>query len=574
MRPGNPHQEALVPFAKSSASDASFHPRSKPISSWHQTRLWVFVSFCLLIAASVSGAGRVAASGNAQIVAAGCSELLTNGGFEVKDLAWQTFGAESPPAYTTSPVFSGEQAMRLGISEGANLPVINGVRQNAFLPNSASSLVLGFRYRPIHESLPGDDLQYLDIYDANSGLKLYQLYGAINNSANWIFLQYDLTPLKGKTIRIEVGVRNDGGGGRTALIIDDLSLLSCDAGAVPTLTPTALSVLATPTPTAVNPFLTLTPTASVSPVPVTPATPTPVPPSATPLPPTPVPTGCVNILENGGFEQPLGSSTGWLPGYIDPVGAELSSEHAEGARSIRLDNPPGAGTRDVVSYSSIRQLVEIPATAATASLSWKHQSRSQEGPSDSPVPPQDRQELILLEPNLDTKEVLQRWRQNLLEWKEEDEDLTNYLGQTFYVYFNAVNDANSTRTWMFLDDVRLFVCYSAVAVTPTITPTPTPMPLADLPAPVGDTPTPIATGVIATGFLLDTPTPDTAISQSGLPTQEASVMLAEARSPAPTPSASTSPLWESVLGWLGRNRMVVFGSLLVVILLAVFALRR
>ncbi len=566
-----------MPFAKSSAPDAPFRPRSKQTSLARQTPFWVFVSFCLLIAASLGGTGRVSANEAAQVVAAGCSELLINGGFEVKDLAWQTFGAESPPAYTTSPVFSGEQAMRLGIVEGANLPIINGVRQSAFLPNSASSLVLGFHYRPIHESLPGDDLQYLDIYDANSGLKLYQLHGALNNSANWIFLQYDLTPLKGKTIRIEVGVRNDGGGGRTALIIDDLSLLSCDAGAVPTATPTNLSLLPTPTPT--NPLLTLTPTASVSPAPVSSATVTPTPIVTTPAPPTPVPTGCVNILENGGFEQPLGSSTGWLPGYIDPVGAEFSSEHAEGARSIRLGNPPGAGTQDVVSYSSVRQLVEIPATASTAVLNWRHQSRSQEGPSDNPVPPQDRQELILLHPNLDTKVVLRRWREEVPSWQEEAEDLTKYLGQTFYVYFNAVNDANSTRTWMFLDDVRLFVCFTGGAATAIPTPTATPIPL------IGDAPTLTATvavsasvvtasDVAVTALLLDTPTPNTAISQSGLPTQEASVMLAEARTTAPTPTASASPLWASLLAFLSRYRALIFGGLLVLVLIAIFALRR
>lgn len=564
-----------MPFAKSSAPDAPFRLRFKQISLRRQTPFWVFVSFCLLLVASLGGTGRVSASERAQVVAAGCSELLINGGFEVKDLAWQTFGAESPPAYTTSPVFSGEQAMRLGIVEGANLPIINGVRQSAFLPNSASSLILGFHYRPIHESLPGDDLQYLDIYDANSGLKLYQLHGALNNSPTWIFLQYDLTPLKGKTIRIEVGVRNDGGGGRTALIIDDLSLLSCDAGAVPTATPTGLSLLPTPTPT--TPFLTLTPTASVSPVPTISATATPVPPSATPAPPTPVPTGCVNILENGGFEQPLGSSTGWLPGYIDPVGPELSSEHAEGARSLRLGNPPGAGTRDVTSYSSIRQLVEIPATASTVVLNWRHQSRSQEGPSDNPVPPQDRQELILLHPNLDTKAVLRRWREEVPSWQEETEDLTKYLGQSFYVYFNAVNDANSTRTWMFLDDVRLFVCYTGAA-TPTATPVP---PIVDAPTPTAlatgvviilETPT--ATGVTATALLLDTPTPDTAISQSGLPTQEASVMVAEQRTTAPSPTASPSPLWASLLAFLSRYRALIFGGLLVLVLIAIFALRR
>jgi len=556
-----------VSFSIDRAPSALFYSRPTRTFVTRQTPLWVFVYFCLLLTASLGGAGRASASGSGQIFAAGCSELLTNGGFEVNNSAWQTFGAESPPAYTTSPVFAGEQAMRLGIVEGANLAIINGVRQSAFLPNSASSLVLGFHYRPIHESLPGDDLQYLDIYDANSGIKLYQLYAGLSNSASWIFLQYDLTSLKGKTIRVEVGVRNDGGGGRTALIIDDISLLSCDAGALPSATPTGLSVLPTPsaTPTATNALLTLTPTALVSPVPSVVATATPTV-YVTPLPPTPVPTGCVNILENGGFEQPLGSSTGWLPGYIDPVGVELSSEQAEGLRSLRMGNPPGIGTQDVITYSSVRQWVEIPSTASTAKLSWRHQSRSQEGPSDSPLPPQDRQELILLHPNLDTKKVVRRWRENVPSWQEETEDLTSYLGHTFYIYFNVYNDANSTRTWMFLDDVRLFVCYATV--TPVVTPTATATLLP------GDTPIPTATGIVAVAVLQDTPTPETDINQSGLPTQEASVMIGETRTVAPTPTASASPLWQTLLAWLSRSRALIFGGLVVLVLIAIFALRR
>ena len=235
----------------------------------------------------------------------------------------------------------------------------------------------------------------------------------------------------------------------------------------------------------------------------------------------------------------------------------------------------------MVSYSSIRQLVALPAAASTAELNWRHLSHSQEGPSDNPVPPQDRQELILLEPNLDTKEVMRRRREERLEWREEKEDLTNYLGHTFYVYFNVVNDANSTRTWMFLDDVRLFVCYpagGAVTATPTLTATPVPS-LGDVPSfgnvpTLGEMPIPTATGVTATALLLDTPTPETAISQSGLPTQEASVMLAQARTTVPTQTASTSPLWASLLALLSRYRALIFGGLLVLVLVAIFALRR
>lgn len=556
-------------FWTSTPSGTPFHSQSKAIHSRSQTPFWVFVCFCLVLAAGAGWPGRAAAGSQGQIIAAGCSELVINGGFEVKDLAWQTFGAESPPAYTTSPVFSGEQAMRLGIVEGPNLAIINGVRQTIFLPGSASSLILSFRYRPIHESLPGDDLQYLDIYDANSGTRLYQLHAGLHNSANWIFLQYDLTPLKGKNIRVDVGVRNDGGGGRTAMIIDDISLLSCDAGSGPTVTPTGLSSLATPTPTATSPLSTLTPTASVtatpsaSPSASTTATPTPTPIVVTPATATPIPAGCVNILENGSFEQPLGSSTGWLPGDVDPVGPVLSSEQTDGLRSIQLGNPPGVGSRDVTTYSSLRQFVEIPPTASTAKLTWKHQSRSQEVPSDNPVPPQDRQELILLQPNLDTKAVRQRWRENVTTWQSREDDLTQYIGHSFYVYFNVFNDANSTRTWMFLDDVRLLVCYATAAVTATATT-----------APDIDPATPTPTGAVVVAALQETPTPDTTINQVGLPTPEASSMIGDARTPPPTVTASRSPVWQSFLSFVGRYRAIIFGGILIFVLVAIFALRR
>lgn len=561
-----------MPVLRIQGSSLPCRPYKKPDQFRGQTPFWVFVSFCLLlgIVAGFTPAGteRAQAGTGHQIVAAGCSELLVNGGFEVKDSGWQTFGAESPPAYTTSPVFAGEQAMRLGIVEGSNLAIINGVRQTVFLPNSAASVVLGFRYRPIHESLPGDDLQYLDIYDANAGTKIAQLHGGLSNNPNWIFLQYDLTSLKGKTIRVEIGVRNDGGGGRTALIVDDLSLLSCDAGFEPTVTPTGLSALPSPTPTATNTPATPTPTvsgtttATATPSVLVTATASPTVALITPATPTPIPTGCVNVIENGGFEQPLGSSTGWLPGHIDPVGAEFSSEQAEGLRSMQMGNPPGLGTQDVVTYSSIRQFVEIPSTASTAALIWKHQSRSQEGPSDSPVPPQDRQELILLHPNLDTKAVVRRWRENVPSWQETSVDLTKYLGESFYIYFNVFNDANSTRTWMYLDDVRLFVCYSNGAATPTSTPL----------AWMGETPTPFAT---PTDALIVAPTPgsDTEIGVVGIATAPAVAPLPiEREAPLPVVEPDT-PLWRTFLNWAGRNIAYIFIGLVAVALFVIWVRR-
>lgn len=42
-------------------------------------------------------------------------------------------------------------------------------------------------------------------------------------------------------------------------------------------------------------------------------------------------------------------------------------------------------------------------------------------------------------------------------------DLTPYLDGSYYLYFNVLNDGNGLRTWMFLDDVQLLVCYGSAA---------------------------------------------------------------------------------------------------------------
>ena len=197
---------------------------------------------------------------------------------------------------------------------------------------------------------------------------------------------------------------------------------------------------------------------------------------------------------------------------------------------------------------------------------WRHQSRSQEAPSDGPVVPQDRQELILLHPNLDTKEVRKRWRENVPSWQEEDEPMTMYVGHSFYIYFNVFNDANSTRTWMFLDDVRLIVCYTA----PVVTATPSATPLA------GDTvtPTPTVTNSLGAAFEPESPDLGSGIHSAGERGNEATSPIPPPRATPPTASASTSPAWTAFLGLLSRYRALIFGGLLAFVLVAIFALRR
>jgi hypothetical protein len=128
----------------------------------------------------------------------------------------------------------------------------------------------------------------------------------------------------------------------------------------PTYTPTF-----TPTPT-----LTATPTGSIT--------------------PSPTPAGCYDILVNGDFE----SNSGWIFGD-DPVPGKYTGAFKQnGLRSVQLGITPDVTM--VESYSSIRQLIMIPAATSTVTLRWWQWAFTDEGVSNAPGPHEDRFEVIAL----------------------------------------------------------------------------------------------------------------------------------------------------------------------------------
>jgi hypothetical protein len=442
---------------------------------------------------------------DAPVSAAGCSELLVNSGFEVEGLAWEPLTPGLPPelahTYVTARVFAGTRALQLGLTADApNEAITNGVYQTVTLPREGNPIVLGFHLLPRHEPNPGNDLQFVDVVDAGTGERITRLWAQLANRENWLFLQFDLTSLRGRTVQLVFGVTNDGTGGKTSLFVDNVSLLACGVEPAPTpvWTPTP-----TPTPALID-FVTVTPTpvdfVTVTPTPVdfvmgtpTPISPLPTPILIFPLTPAPLPAGCMeNTLVNGSFENSIHENFGWIIGD-DPVPPEITGEGIDGLRAMRLGNPPDSGRRSVVTYSSVRQLTTLPATALTARLRWSHRSHTQEPPNPNPGHYDDRQDVILLTPDLVTKRILYRDLRNTGFWQEESVDLTHFLGETFYVYFNAYNNGNGLRTWMFLDNVRLEICYTEPTPTPTPTDTPIPTPT---PEAVGEVPVVVVTVVV------------------------------------------------------------------------------
>ncbi len=369
----------------------------------------------------------------------GCSELIINGGFEATDLHWGLAGTALPPSYSTAKAYAGQRSLRLGIVDSANQDASDNLYQDIALPDSAQHFTLSFHFWASHEDAPGSDMQLLNIYEATTGVRLAQPWARLSNEQSWQFKLIDLTHFRGRTLRIEFGVHNDGSGGRTALYLDEVSLLACEPDATPFVTP-----FVTPSATAAAPQPSGTPPSTATPQPVT----------------TPVPGGCVasDTLTNGDFESVLDGQSNWAVGE-SPVPPILASQPSGGALSLRLGNPPGSGTQNIQSYSSVRQLVQLPAGASSASLRWNHLSRSQDPATLNPALASDRQELILLTSTLATEAILYRNRAENAAWETMTVDLTPYLDGSYYLYFNVFNDGNGRRTWMFLDDVLLLVCY-------------------------------------------------------------------------------------------------------------------
>lgn len=449
----------------------------------------------------------------------GCTELVVNGSFESPGVGWSIMPGSPQAQYSALRWWAddgGAYSMLAGNLSAVNVEGASSFEQSIQLPANGT-LVLEFRYMGVIDGVPGvGDMQYVDLIDAVSSVPLARLLEIQNGDNAWQFSQYDLTPYGGREVKLVFGVGNNGEDGRIAMFVDAVSLLFCPTGEVPLETPTPIVATATPLtpapgvtlypseyptvapPSPLQPTLwptpwpTLWPTATpvVWPTPWPTLWPTPWPtPWPSPWPtrwPTPWPTvyptiwppfvtatptgwpttvppqSCTDILVNGSFEQ----AGAWEFGQTPLAGTIVNSFGGVaglGSRAAQLGNPPGFKA-DTQSYSSVRQLVTIPANAGAAQLRWWAVFGSQEGFAQSVGPNSDRQELILLNGDLSTLDVLFRIRRVDQAIQQMSTDLTRFVGRTFYIYFNAFNDGNGQPTWMQLDGLQL--CISNQPIQP------------------------------------------------------------------------------------------------------------
>ena len=237
--------------------------------------------------------------------------------------------------------------------------------------------------------------------------------------------------------------------------------------------------------------------------------------------------GCTELIRNGGFE----ADADWLLGPAAQQPEYVTYARHSGNRALLLGVASGASPR---SYSSARQTVTIPATAATATLSFWFYALLNSASGDY-------MELALLTP---AGAVLDRpWRSqnDSRTWNQLSFDLARWRGHTIQIYFNVYNDGRDGTAGMFLDDVSLSACPGA-----TPTPTGTPSPTTNTPTRTATAPAPTATPTVAataTATIAPSATPTVASSATPTAAPSATPAVAPSATPTPAPTPGTPTPW-------------------------------
>lgn len=397
-----------------------------------------YVSYwCLiaLLAAMLLGSAPVSTR------AASCTELIVNGGFETND-GWTLGVSPIMPQYVTYTRHSGNRALALGITSGANVASFSSARQAVTIPATATQATLAFWFYAMASSPATTDYMEFVLLDASGTAILAKPWQSHNDSRLWNQLSFDLSPWRGQTVQVYFNVYNDGVGGTAALFLDDVSLQACTGTPGATGTPAAT--------------LTAAPTATTAPGP-----------SATP--------GCVTAVVNGGFESGL---TSW-EAQGDPRGVALSAAAPHsGSQALRL----GALDQSLNDFTSVRQQVTIPAGFTQVKLIFWTYTFLETNPGN------DYQRADLLNTSGNPLAVLWNAATDKRAWERQEVDLAAFAGQTVFLRFGVNNDGSGGRAAMYLDDVLIQACNPGPTPTNTPVATGTPAPTASR-TPTGVAPT-------------------------------------------------------------------------------------
>lgn len=171
-----------------------------------------------------------------------CTELISNGGFEAGTQGWYLGPTERVPALVTDNRHSGSYAMRLGIPDGPNVQTFSSIRQTVSIPADAANVEITFWVYLMSTETGGQDHQEFVVLSPADGSTLALPWRVwYDNSRTWMQQRINLTQFRGQSIVVYFNAYNDGAGGVTSMVIDDISLLACRPA--PTPSPTAIALL-------------------------------------------------------------------------------------------------------------------------------------------------------------------------------------------------------------------------------------------------------------------------------------------------------------------------------------------
>jgi hypothetical protein len=383
-----------------------------------------------------------------------CANQVANSGFEYNG-SWNISNTPYPAVYSTAARHSGVRSMRTGIplNTYTNVYSYSDIWQTVYVPSGVGSARLKMWLYPRsqeaavsadepesetqeqmapnapaegklwdEQALAPDapDVQYVLILNPTNGAVRRTLeWWTPRHAAGWLYREYDVSAFAGQYIRLQIGVLNDGIGGRSVMFVDDVSLEVCN-----------------------NP------------------------------PPPPV---CTQRITNGGFE----SNAGWyIPNTAFSAGYSTWLRQS-GARSMRTGIVYWYHNR--YSYSDFRQAVTIPAGTRTATLRFAAYSMSGEAYADvalDPVPGEaqraevsptsgdlgaeamagDVQYLLVLDRYGNWIDTLVWRRSNESYWRSFTFNMNRFIGQTIQLQWGSFNNGTGGVTSMYIDNVSLQAC--------------------------------------------------------------------------------------------------------------------
>jgi len=174
-----------------------------------------------------------------------CQELIVNNNFDGNN-GWEIPITMYPADYSNAEYHSAFRSMRTGIVVPAdNTYSYSDFRQTVSIPSNASHVTLGMWIYPISgelnllsvppkpvlgspwkETQMSGDVQYLLVMDTSYNI-IDVLLWQLSDSQNWTNMKFDLSNYRGWTVLLQWGTYNDGGGGISAMYVDDVTLQNC-----------------------------------------------------------------------------------------------------------------------------------------------------------------------------------------------------------------------------------------------------------------------------------------------------------------------------------------------------------